>query len=137
VRRLRWHWRLNGAYVAVAARRGGRLEELVKEIEDKGGQAMPIIADVADERQAHDMVNTAYGRWGRLDIVVNNAGVMLLGSNRWGRYRRLAAYGERQFIGLDVYYACRAKGDERATSGTYRQHFLGGRPHGTGGQRCL
>ncbi len=68
-----------GAYVAVAARRGGRLEELAKEIEDKGGQAMPIIADVADERQAHDMVNTAYGRWGRLDIVVNNAGVMLLG----------------------------------------------------------
>jgi NADP-dependent 3-hydroxy acid dehydrogenase YdfG len=68
-----------GARVAVAARRSGRLEEVAQEIEDKGGEAMPIIADVADERQAHDMVNTAYGRWGRLDIMVNNAGVMLLG----------------------------------------------------------
>jgi NADP-dependent 3-hydroxy acid dehydrogenase YdfG len=68
-----------GAYVAVAARRGGRLEELASHIEDKGGQAIPIIADVALEPQAHDMVHTAYGRWRRLDIVVNNAGVMLLG----------------------------------------------------------
>lgn len=63
-----------GAYVAVAARRGGRLEELARHIEDKGGQAIPIIADVADEPQVHDMVHTAYGRWGRLDIVVNDAG---------------------------------------------------------------
>jgi NADP-dependent 3-hydroxy acid dehydrogenase YdfG len=52
---------------------------LAKKIEDKGGEAMPIIADVADERQAHDMVNTTNGRWGHLDIVVNNAGIGLLG----------------------------------------------------------
>lgn len=68
-----------GAYVAMAARRHERLEELAKQIEDNGGQAMPIIADVADEKQANDMVHTANGRWGHLDIVVNNAGLMLLG----------------------------------------------------------
>ncbi len=68
-----------GAYVAMAARRHERLEELAKQIEDNGGQAMPIIADVADEQQANDMVHTASGRWGHLDIVVNNAGLMLLG----------------------------------------------------------
>lgn len=68
-----------GAKVAVAARRAGRLEELVRRIEEKGGQALPIIADVAEEGQVRDMVQTANGRWGRLDILVNNAGVMLLG----------------------------------------------------------
>jgi NADP-dependent 3-hydroxy acid dehydrogenase YdfG len=68
-----------GACVAVAARRGGRLEELARYIEDKGGQAIPIIADVAVEAQAHDMVHTAYGRWGHLDILVNNAGTGLIG----------------------------------------------------------
>jgi NADP-dependent 3-hydroxy acid dehydrogenase YdfG len=68
-----------GAYVALAARRHERLEELARQIENNGGQAIPIIADVADEKQANDMVHTASGRWGRLDIVVNNAGLMLLG----------------------------------------------------------
>src|SRR5438132_1617064 len=68
-----------GAHVAVAARRSDRLEALVRRIEKTGGQAMPIIADVADEAQAHDMLLTANARWGHLDILVNNAGLMLLG----------------------------------------------------------
>jgi NADP-dependent 3-hydroxy acid dehydrogenase YdfG len=40
---------------------------------------MPIIADVADEQQGHEMVRKAHARWGHLDILVNNAGLMLLG----------------------------------------------------------
>jgi NADP-dependent 3-hydroxy acid dehydrogenase YdfG len=68
-----------GAAVALAARRAERLEALVKRIGDKGGQAMPIIADVADEQQVQEMVRKAHARWGHLDILVNNAGLMLLG----------------------------------------------------------
>jgi NADP-dependent 3-hydroxy acid dehydrogenase YdfG len=68
-----------GANVAVAARRVDRLETLIKRIEEGGGQAFPIQADVADEAQAREMVRTAHDKWGRLDILVNNAGVMLLG----------------------------------------------------------
>src|SRR5947209_5855537 len=68
-----------GANVAVAARRVDRLETLIKRIEESGGQAIPIQADVADEAQAREMIRTAHDRWGRLDILVNNAGVMLLG----------------------------------------------------------
>ncbi len=48
-------------------------------IGDGGGQAISIIADIADEAQANDTVNKTAQRWGRLDILVNNAGVMLLG----------------------------------------------------------
>ena len=69
-----------GATVALAARRGDRLEALVKQISDSGGQAMPIVADVADDAQAHDMVNKAKAQFGSVDILVNNAGVMLLGA---------------------------------------------------------
>lgn len=68
-----------GARVALAARRADRLEKLVKRILDNGGQALPIVADVADDAQAHDMVLKANAEWGRVDILVNNAGVMLNG----------------------------------------------------------
>ena len=68
-----------GAYVAASARRADRLNAVVKRIQDSGGQAISIVADIADEAQANDTVNRTVGRWGRLDILVNNAGVMLLG----------------------------------------------------------
>jgi NADP-dependent 3-hydroxy acid dehydrogenase YdfG len=68
-----------GACVAASARRADRLDAVVKRIQDSGGQAISIVADIADEAQANDMVNRTVGRWGRLDILVNNAGVMLLG----------------------------------------------------------
>lgn len=68
-----------GAYVAASARRSDRLEEVGKRIQERGGQVLTIVADVADEQQANDMVKQAAERWGHLDIVVNNAGVMLLG----------------------------------------------------------
>jgi len=68
-----------GAYVVASARRPDRLDAVAKHIQDRDGQVMTIVSDVADEKQANDMVNKAAERWGRLDIVVNNAGVMLLG----------------------------------------------------------
>jgi NADP-dependent 3-hydroxy acid dehydrogenase YdfG len=68
-----------GACVAASARRADRLDAVVKRIQNSGGQAISIVADIADEAQANDTVNRTVGRWGRLDILVNNAGVMLLG----------------------------------------------------------
>ena len=69
-----------GAIVALAARRADRLEKLVKQISDSGGQALPIVADVSDDAQAHDMISKAKAQFGSIDILVNNAGVMLLGA---------------------------------------------------------
>lgn len=69
-----------GAKVAVAARRADRLEALIKRITESGGQAISILADVADEAQTREVVNKTHAEWGRVDILVNNAGVMLLGS---------------------------------------------------------
>jgi NADP-dependent 3-hydroxy acid dehydrogenase YdfG len=68
-----------GAAVAVAARRKDRLEELVSRIEGDGGKALAIEADVTDQQQATELVNRTVEELGRLDTLVNNAGVMLLG----------------------------------------------------------
>jgi NADP-dependent 3-hydroxy acid dehydrogenase YdfG len=68
-----------GAAVAVGARRLDRLEKLVAEIADAGGTAVAIESDVTDRAQAEDLVERTVKTLGRLDTVVNNAGVMLLG----------------------------------------------------------
>src|SRR6201992_3957636 len=69
----------DGATVAVAARRLDRLEKLVEEIDDAGGKALAIEADVTDRAAAEALVERTVKDLGRLDTVVNNAGVMLLG----------------------------------------------------------
>lgn len=68
-----------GASVALAARRVERLEELADKIRSQGGRAEVIKADVSNEPQAREAVERAAAQFGRLDTLVNNAGVMLLG----------------------------------------------------------
>ena len=68
-----------GAAVAVAGRRADRLESLVERIESEGGKALAVPTDVADESQAKSFITRAHEELGGLSILVNNAGVMLLG----------------------------------------------------------
>jgi NADP-dependent 3-hydroxy acid dehydrogenase YdfG len=68
-----------GAAVALVARRRDRLEALAERIQGADGRPLVIEADVTDLEQARGAVETTVAELGRLDTLVNNAGVMLLG----------------------------------------------------------
>ena len=64
-----------GAKVALTARRAERCQEAVDEIEGMGGEALALPGDVADAEHVEALVAATVERWGRLDIVVPNAGI--------------------------------------------------------------
>ncbi|MCW3012407.1 MAG: hypothetical protein JWO90_2811 [Solirubrobacterales bacterium] len=69
----------HGAAVALLARRADRLDALAEELRASGATALAIEADITDRAQAEAAVQRTVDELGRLDVVVNNAGVMLLG----------------------------------------------------------
>jgi NADP-dependent 3-hydroxy acid dehydrogenase YdfG len=69
----------SGAAVALVARRRERLDQLAGEITGSGGRALVLETDVTQREQAETAVERTVSELGRLDIVINNAGVMLLG----------------------------------------------------------
>ena len=88
-----------GAAVALGARRTDRIEALARRISDDGGRAIAIGVDVSDEEQANAFVRRTNDELGRLDALVNNAGVMLLGpiagapTDEWRRMIDANLYG--------------------------------------------
>ena len=64
-----------GARVVVAARRRALCEQVVKQVQERGGEALAIQTDVADEAQVERLIAETVKRFGRLDILVNNAGI--------------------------------------------------------------
>ncbi len=67
-----------GAKLVVGARRTDRLEKLVKEIEENNGEILSQKFDVTKKSDCDDLVNTAIKKWGKVDVLVNNAGLMPL-----------------------------------------------------------
>ena len=69
----------HGAAVALVARRIDRLDDLAAKLKSNGASVLPIQADVANRDEAYEAVDRVAAEFGRLDTVINNAGVMLLG----------------------------------------------------------
>ncbi|WP_421992832.1 SDR family NAD(P)-dependent oxidoreductase [Qipengyuania sp.] len=65
-----------GAKVALVARRRDRLEELVESIEDAGGEAIAVIADVTRSEDHERIVTETANAFGRFDFAFNNAGTI-------------------------------------------------------------
>ena len=68
-----------GATVALVARRAQRLERLAEQIASVGPTPLVIAADLTDAAQPPRVMSEVVAKAGRIDVLVNNAGVMLLG----------------------------------------------------------
>jgi len=69
-----------GAAVAIGARRADRLDALAGKLRDGGARVVQLPLDVTDEQNCRDAVTRTRDELGGLDVLVNNAGVMLLGT---------------------------------------------------------
>ncbi|WP_426508502.1 SDR family NAD(P)-dependent oxidoreductase [Dactylosporangium sp. McL0621] len=107
-----------GAAVALAARRGDRLAELAKRIDGDGGRAFVIEADITEREQAEAAVRRTVEEFGRLDTLVNNAGVMLLGPvvdapvDEWERMVSINVMGLLYCAHAALPHLLRAAGEE-------------------------
>src|SRR5689334_10857193 len=65
-----------GASVALGARRVDRIQALADELTRAGGKALAIATDVTDRDQVKALVDAAVQAYGRIDVMINNAGLM-------------------------------------------------------------
>jgi NADP-dependent 3-hydroxy acid dehydrogenase YdfG len=72
------HLAAKGASVALAARRTDRIETVAAEISQAGGKALAVATDVTRLEDVRRLVDTAVETYGRIDVLINNAGVMPL-----------------------------------------------------------
>lgn len=67
-----------GAEVVVAARNEEKSRQVVREIQEEGGEALAVNVDVGDESSVRALVQSTLDHFGRLDILVNNAGIGII-----------------------------------------------------------
>ncbi len=107
-----------GAKVAICARTASKLEEAVADIRalSKNPDVMAILTDVRDEAQVKRMVDEVVKRWGRVDVLVNNAGTSAakkfedLTDEVFGEDFQLKVYGAMYCIRAVLPHLKKAKG---------------------------
>lgn len=70
------HLASKGARIAIAARRKDKMDEVVAQISAAGGEARAYALDVTDKAQVKAVVDAIVADFGRLDVIINNAGLM-------------------------------------------------------------
>jgi NADP-dependent 3-hydroxy acid dehydrogenase YdfG len=70
------HLSAQGASVVLGARRAERIQSLAKELTGRGGKALAVTTDVTRYEQVKRLVDTAVQSYGRIDVMLNNAGLM-------------------------------------------------------------
>ena len=95
----------NGAKVAIVDVDGERLQQTLAEIEDFGGEAMAVTASVRDEAQVHDAMAQVAERFGGIDILINDAGIVphfAWGTKRWPAVKDMEQSFFENVIGVNL-----------------------------------
>jgi short-subunit dehydrogenase len=104
---MAFEWARLGYKVVLSARRNELLEEIAREIKNSGGEALVVPVDIMEETSIESAVQHIITTWGRIDIVVANAGFGVMGSiqnltaNEWNRQLQGNVIG----LALTVKYA--------------------------------
>jgi short-subunit dehydrogenase len=96
----------DGAAVAIAARRRDRLDEVATEIAREGGDVLAITADVARDADVQAFVGAIFDRFGRLDVMICNAGFGVAGAVDRLAPEQMRALMDVNYMG--TFYAARA-----------------------------
>ena len=70
------HLSAQGGIIVLGARRADRLDALAKQLSASGGKILTLPTDVTDRDQVEKLVGRAVQEFGRVDVILNNAGVM-------------------------------------------------------------
>ncbi len=106
-----------GAKVAITARRFDNLQRIADEINEAGGTALPIQCDVTDPDQVAASMDQAWNEFGRLDVVVNNAGTVADGASMPEKLDN-NIFNEVISVNLTgVWYCCREAGARMLADG--------------------
>ena len=65
----------DGMKLTLAARREDRLKEVAAEVESLGGEALIVVADIRHNEDIQKIIQVTLDRWGRIDVLLNNAGM--------------------------------------------------------------
>ncbi len=110
----------DGASVAICARRGDRLDSVAAEIENAGGRALSLVADVTSETDMKRFVEKTVERFGRLDVMMCNAGFGIYGAIDDVAPDQMKKLMDVNYFG--TYYAMRAA--LPVFRGQQRGHFI-------------
>jgi uncharacterized protein len=88
-----------GCRLALAARRKDRLDALAEEVKQLGGEALSVQVDVSDQVQVEQLVQQTAERFGRLDVLINNAGFGLFAKIEDTSVDELEAIFATNFVG--------------------------------------
>ena len=106
-----------GACVVLVARRVERLQEVARQIESNGGSAEVSVCDVGDSAQVERLMEVAWSRFGRVDVLVNNAGVVPDGGIMPEKLPHDIFEQTVRINLLGVWYCCRAAGARMLADG--------------------
>ncbi|MDB5297642.1 MAG: family NAD(P)-dependent oxidoreductase [Phycisphaerales bacterium] len=98
-----------GAHVVLAARRADLLEELARDCQKRGGQALAVTTDISKEQDVAKLTQAALDRFGRIDVWINLAGI-----GAFGRFEEIPLADHYRLIDVNLkgvitgsYYAMR------------------------------
>ena len=124
-----------GATVVLGARRADRLKVLADELTGRGGKALAVATDVADHAQVEGLVDAAVQGYGRVDVIINNAGLMPLAPleklriDEWDRMIDVNLKGTLYGIAAALPYMKEQKSGHIINVSSVYGHKLG--PHAT------